>query len=444
MLDKSRAQRIFGLALPIMGGMVSQNILNIVDTAMVSRLENSDAALAAVGLASFAVFMCQSAVLGLATGVQASASRRKGEGRLEETALFLNTALLVLIVVAPLMSLVLVELAPVIFNALIDDSQVVELGVPYFEIRLVGILFVGANFAFRGYWNAVDMARLYMRTIIIMHIANIFLNYVFIFGNFGAPPMGVAGAGLASLLSVILGTCVYVVLGLKHAAPHGFLHRRPHFSEVKTLVKLSLPNSIQQVFFSAGFLATYWIIGQVGTAELAAANVLLNLTMLAILPGLGFGLTSATLVGQALGRGDSSDARRWGFDVTKIAAIIMTTICLPMVFIPDRVIDTFYVLDPDTLNLALWPMRIAGITIVFDAFGMVLMQSLLGAGDTRRVMMVSICNQWVLFLPVAYLIGPVLGYGLVEIWIVQAMYRGFQAFIFSKFWLGDSWSTIRI
>ena len=82
MLDKSRAQRIFGLALPIMGGMVSQNILNIVDTAMVSRLENSDAALAAVGLASFAVFMCQSVVLGLATGVQASASRRKGEGRL--------------------------------------------------------------------------------------------------------------------------------------------------------------------------------------------------------------------------------------------------------------------------------------------------------------------------------------------------------------------------
>ena len=144
------------------------------------------------------MFMCQSVVLGLATGVQASAARRKGEGRLEETALFLNTALLILIVVGPLMSLVLVELAPIIFSALIDDPEVVELGVPYFEIRLLGILFVGANFAFRGYWNAVDMARLYMRTIIIMHAVNIFLNYVFIFGNFGAPPMGVAGAGLAS------------------------------------------------------------------------------------------------------------------------------------------------------------------------------------------------------------------------------------------------------
>ena len=444
MIDRQRTRRILGLALPIMGGMVSQNILNIVDTAMVSRLDNSDAALAAVGLGSFAVFMCQALVLGLATGVQAAASRRKGEGRVDETALFLNTALLVLVVVGPIMSFLLVELAPLIYSCLIDDQAVIELGVPYFEIRLLGIMFVGMNFAFRGYWNAVDLAHLYMRTLIIMHVANIFLNYVFIFGNFGAPALGVTGAGIASVSSVIIGTLVYFSLGLKHATDHGFLHRRPHFSEVKTLVKLSLPNGVQQFFFSGGFLATYWIIGQVGTAELAAANVLLNLTMLALLPGLGFGLTSATLVGQALGRRETGDARQWGFDVTKIAAVVMTTICLPMVFIPELVIKTFYALEPATLEVALWPMRIAGLTIAFDAVGMVLMQSLLGAGDTRRVMMVSICNQWILFLPIAYLVGPILGYGLLTIWGIQALYRGFQAFIFFQFWRGEQWAKIRI
>ena len=444
MLDKLRVNRIFGLALPIMGGMISQNILNIVDGAMVSRLDNSDAALAAVGLGSFAIFMCQALVLGLATGVQAAASRRKGEGRTDETALFLNTALLVLVVVGPILSCVLIYLAPSIYPLLIDDAAVVELGIPYFEVRLVGAMFVGMNYAFRGYWNAVDHAHLYMRTLIIMHATNIFLNYVLIFGNFGAPELGVTGAGLASLASVILGTMVYFFLGFKHARGHGFLHRRPHFSEVKTLVKLSLPNGIQQFFFSGGFLATYWIIGKVGTDELAAANVLLNLTMLALLPGLGFGLTSATLVGQALGQNDPGDARRWGFDVVKLAAIIMTIICLPMVFIPATVISTFYALDADTLALAIGPMRLAGLTIVFDAFGMVLMQSLLGAGDTRRVMMVSIFNQWFLFLPIAYLVGPVMGFGLFEIWSCQAAYRGFQAFVFYRFWCGDGWTKVRI
>jgi len=443
-MDRIRVNRIFGLALPIMGGMASQNILNIVDGAMVSRLDNSDAALAAVGLGSFAVFMCQALVLGLATGVQAAASRRKGEGRTAETALFLNTALLVLVIVGPILSCVLISLAPSIYPLLIDDPAVVALGVPYFEIRLVSTMFVGMNFAFRGYWNAVDHAHLYMRTLIIMHATNIVLNYILIFGNLGAPEMGVTGAAIASLASVVLGTVVYFFLGFKHARSHGFLHRRPHFSEVKALVKLSLPNGIQQFFFSGGFLATYWIIGKVGTEELAAANVLLNLTMLALLSGLGFGLTSATLVGQALGRSDPDDARRWGFDVTKIAAVLMTTICLPMVFIPDSVITTFYVLDADTLALAIWPMRLAGMTIIFDAFGMVLMQSLLGAGDTRRVMMVSICNQWLLFLPVAYLVGPVLGFGLFEIWACQACYRGFQALVFYRFWCGDKWTRVTI
>ncbi|MEM7466210.1 MAG: MATE family efflux transporter, partial [Pseudomonadota bacterium] len=338
----------------------------------------------------------------------------------------------------------LVELAPFIYSCLIDDQAVVDLGVPYFEIRLLGIMFVGMNFAFRGYWNAVDMAYLYMRTIIIMHTANIILNYIFIFGNFGAPALGVSGAAIASLTSVIIGTCVYFLLALKHAGDHGFLHRRPHFSEVRTLVRLSLPNGIQQLFFAGGFLATYWIIGQVGTAELAAANVLLNLTMLALLPGLGFGLTAATLVGQALGRCEPADARRWGFDVVSLAVIVMVTICLPMVLIPELVITTFYVLDPETLALALWPMRIAGLTIAFDAFGMVLMQALLGAGDTRRVMKISICNQWLLFLPIAYIIGPVLGFGLFEIWTLQAVYRGFQAFLFYQLWRGDKWTTVHI
>ena len=89
-MDLVRRNRIFGLALPIIGGMVSQNLLNIVDTAMVGFL--GDAALAAVGLGGFIVFMCQALILGISTGVQSSAARRKGEGKPERAAAILNTA----------------------------------------------------------------------------------------------------------------------------------------------------------------------------------------------------------------------------------------------------------------------------------------------------------------------------------------------------------------
>ena len=91
-MDPVRRNRIVGLALPIIGGMVSQNLLNIVDTAMVGFLGN--AALAAVGLGGFVVFMCQALVLGFSTGVQSTAARKKGAGELDRAAAILNTALL--------------------------------------------------------------------------------------------------------------------------------------------------------------------------------------------------------------------------------------------------------------------------------------------------------------------------------------------------------------
>ena len=160
--------------------MVSQNILNLVDTAMVSRLEDSDAALAAVGYGGFALFLTQAIILGLSTGVQASAARRKGQGRLAETGHFLNAALLIILVVAPPLAVGLWFAVPQIYPYINADPDVVALGAPYLQIRAAGIVFVASNFAFRGYWNAMDMTRLYMLTLVAMHALNIFLNYVLI------------------------------------------------------------------------------------------------------------------------------------------------------------------------------------------------------------------------------------------------------------------------
>ena len=195
-MDASRRRRIFGLALPILGGMVSQNLLNVVDTAMVGFLGNP--ALAAVGLGGFVVFMCQALILGVSTGVQTLAARKKGDGRIDRATKVLNTALLLVPVAAPVFSLGFIQLVEPLYPFVNTDSAVSEQGVPYLEWRLAATVFVGMNFAFRGYWNALDLSRLYMKTLIAMHACNIVLNYVLIFGHFGAPALGVAGAGLAS------------------------------------------------------------------------------------------------------------------------------------------------------------------------------------------------------------------------------------------------------
>ncbi len=441
---KERLQRILNLAMPVIAGMVSQNVLNLVDTAMVSRLPNSNAALAAVGYGGFALFLAQSIILGLSTGVQASAARRKGQGRLAETGHFLNAALLIILLVAPLLTLALHHVIPFLYPYINHDPEVIALGVPYLQIRSAGIIFVAMNFSFRGYWNAVDLTRLYMTTLISMHLLNIVLNYILIFGHFGAPALGVQGAAYASVISLAFGTTIYFWLGARWARGYGFLQRLPGREDIKRLVQLSLPNGVQQMFFSAGFLALFWIIGQVGTAEVAAANVLMNLMLVAYLPGMGFGLAAATLVGQALGRNDAADASRWAWDVVTVALIAMVLIGLPMVLAPETVLTSIYRLSPETLEVALWPLRLVGLSMVFEAVGTILQNALLGAGDARRVMLTSIASQWLLFLPAAYVVGPLLGFGLTALWSLQVVSRCIQAMIFAAYWRGQRWAHIKI
>jgi len=102
-VDPERRRRILALALPIIAAMTSQALLNVVDTAMVGHL--GDAALAAVGLGSFVLFTCQAMILGLSVGVQAIAARRRGEGRLDETAVPLNASLLLILAIGPVLTL---------------------------------------------------------------------------------------------------------------------------------------------------------------------------------------------------------------------------------------------------------------------------------------------------------------------------------------------------
>ena len=440
-LDAPRLQRILALSLPIIGGMVSQNLLNIVDTAMVGFL--GDAALAAVGLGGFLVFACQALILGISTGVQAVAARRKGEGRSDRAVRILNSALVLVLLVAPLFSLVLIQLADTGYPLLNDDPEVIRQGVPYLEYRLAAIVFVGMNFAFRGYWNAMDMSRVYMSTLILMHMSNIVLNYVLIFGHFGFPALGVAGAGIASALSMAIGTITYFVLGFRYARQDGFARGLSTKREFASLLKISLPSGFQQLFFAAGMVAMFTIIGKIGTPELAAANVLITVTLFAILPGLALGIACTTLVGQAMGARNLDDAYQWAFDVGKVTIVLLTVLGLPMILIPDLV-SSIFIHEDSTRELARWPMRLVGLTMPIEAIGFAFMHALLGAGAARPVMMVSIGVQWFLFLPLAFLMGPVLGYGLLAVWLLQGLTRALQSSTFLAIWRSRRWQQIEV
>jgi putative MATE family efflux protein len=439
--DRERRKLVWGIALPIMGGMMSQNILNLVDIGMVGRL--GDAALAATGIGSFTNYLAISFIIGLSAGVQALAARRLGEERHSETAIPLNGGLLLALLMGIPLCLVLIAATPWAFNFLTDDPAVRELGTPYLQVRIASMVAVGMNFSFRGYWSAIHMTGVYLRTLLIMHAINIFLNWVLIFGNLGAPELGVFGAGLATTISLYIGTALYFFFAFRHAVDKGFLHGMPSRSTLWQQFRLSLPSSMQQLFFSAGLVTLVWIIGQIGTAEVAAVNVLMTFHITAILPAFGVALAATTLVGNALGRDDVEDAERWGWNCAAMTFIYGIALSLLLIPLAEPLLGIFLT-NPETRRLAHLPMILWASVIAFDTAGMVLMNALIGAGDTRRSMWISVIWQWAFFLPLTFVVGPVLGLGLIGVWILNGVYRAAQAVNCATQWAGRKWTHVKI
>ncbi len=424
-----------------MGGMLSQSLLNLIDAAMVGSLGSQ--ALAGVGLGSYANFMAVALVMGLGAGVQAMVARRQGEGNTAQAAAPLNEGLLIALLIALPLTLLCWTQADTIIHLLADDPAVVSIGASYFQWRILAIAAVGCNFAFRGYWNGIHRAGMYLQILIIMHLANVLISYGLIFGRFGLPELGAEGSGLGTAIAMLLGSALYFIITWQAGREHGFLRARPHWQGIRAMLRLATPNSLQQFFFASGITMLFWIIAQIGTDELAIAHVLVNLALFLILPGVGLGMAATTLVSHSLGAGKPDEAYHWGWDVARVAVLSLFVMGTPFWLAPHLVLGVF-TQDAQLIALGEWPLRITGIGMGLDATALVLTQALLGAGASRTVMGVNLGSQWLIFLPCAYLVGPVLGGGLLAVWLLQSIYRCLTSVIFAVMWRRRSWINIKL
>ena len=175
----------------------------------------------------------------------------------------------------------------------------------------------------------------------------------------------------------------------------------------------------------------------------AATNILMTFHITGMLPAFGVALAATTLVDNALGKKDVEDASLWGWNCaapTFVYGVVMRLLLIPLA----EPILRVFLTNPETAELAYWPMVLWALMIGFDTAGMVLMNALIGAGDTRRSMWISVIWQWVFFLPVALLVGPVLGFGLLAVWVTNGVYRIGQAVNCAQQWASRKWAHIEI
>lgn len=439
--ETTRRQTILRLALPIIAGMLSQSLLNLIDAALVGSL--GQVPLAGVGIGGYAMFLITAVVFGLSSGVQAQTARRHGEEDWGQRAMALNAGLLIALTIAGPLALLCLWQAPRLLALINQDPAVNAVAVAYFRWRVVSLVPVAMIFCFRGYWNGIQQTGIYLRIILFMHLVNVIASIGLIFGLFGLPAMGAAGAGAGTSLSLFVGLAIWALLSARHATTSGFLAGLPQRLTLLTTLRLATPHSFQQLWFAAGYAVLFWMLGRIDTGSVAVGHVLVNLSLLLILPGVGLGMAAMSLVGQALGRQAHRDAHRWGWEVVHLAWPCLAALALPMALFPDAVLGLF-LHDPALIALGRVPLQLTAAMIVLDAAALVLAQALLGAGANRMVMTATLTMQWLVFLPLAWWVGVVLDHGLLGIWWVQLGYRCLNSAWFAVIWQRRRWLQLPV
>ena len=431
-----------------MMGMMSQVILNIFDAAMVGRLDDSAVALAATGIGSMAFLVVALTFESLGTGTQILASRRWGEKNPGGASRVLLNSLTLTFPLGLILTLLAIGEAFPLVGYLVTNPQVKQLSITYLKIRFLSLFFFLTITSFRGYFDGVGKTRIRMEYMILVVTLNIFLNYLLIFGKWGFPRLEVAGAALASTLSVTAGALYILICALRDSSlqKHPFLRRdNLRFSVIRQIVHLSFPRGMRMFLTFSAFLVLYKIVGTLPcvVSALAATNILLTILSFSFMPGLGIGIAGATLIGQTLGAHKYSAGFHYGWGAARFGALFMGLVGALFIIFP-RFIIFLFTSDRLVVELAFWPLILLGAVQVFNGLGTVLAQCLEGAGAAHWVMWAELFIYWFFLLPLSYFLTISLGWGLVGTWGSVGLTMVVYALVMIAKFNGKSWQKIKV
>jgi MATE family multidrug resistance protein len=446
LLDRRLVREIIPLAVPVVISQMSQTVVGLVDTWMVGRLGVE--ALAATGLSGIAVWMIMGSAGELSTGTQVITAHRHGQGRLAEAALTLRESLVLALGVGLVLWILSHVFAPAYFSRILHESEGALYAdcLGYSRWRIAGILPFLAITSLRGFFTGLGDSREHMRVALLINGANILFNYVFIYGHWGAPAMGVPGAGLASTLATVAGAGVFLwrIRARRVFSAHGMTVFGPvRLPDLRQLIGLSAPAALQTLLSMAGFTVFISLMKFIGTTEVAATNLIITILSVSFMPGFGLGMAASTLIGQNLGAGLPEQARAAGNTAQRLAMILMGTVGLFFVGVPDLLLRAFSE-DAGVLQAGRGPLRLMGLIQVFDALAMTTAGCLRGSGMAVFVAWSEIGVSWLFFIPFTVFCVHVLHSGILLPFAGLALYLVLLAGVLQWQWRRDGWQRRRV
>lgn len=428
---KSDYRAIISLAVPIVIGQLGGIITGITDTLMVGW--HSTYELAASSFVNNVVNAFIITGTGFSFGItpivsEALAQKRHWEiGRWLKNAIVANT-LTALLIVAVLMGIYLN------IERLGQPTELIPIIKPYFAVVMASIPLMMAANAFRQFIESITDAKVSMWILIIGNALNIVGNYLLIYGKCGLPEMGLYGAGLSTLVSRIVMLLMFVVVFVcrRKYAPYrlGFLTSKTQRTMLHKLNTLGWPIGLQQGIEATTFSLTAIMVGWLGSLELAAHQIAITISTVSYTIFLGIGSAVAIRTGFFKGADDWERVRRITVAGLHIGVMTSTLVCLVLCAIRNDASGLF-TSNAEVASIVVALMPILILYQYFDGTQIILANALRGLADVKSIMWISFITNFLIAIPVGYLLGFTCGMGIAGIWIAYP-----AGFLFSDILLG--------
>ena len=401
--DKAFLKTMFMLALPITLQSFITSSLNLVDTMMVGSLQ--EAAISAVGLANKYMFIFTLCLMGVNAGANVFMSQLWGKRDVEGIKTFLGVDITVSFIAIALFGGLAFFSPEAIMKVMSKDPEVMKLGEAYLKIVAPSCLFMGMTQAYSTALRSTEQTRLPMYGSLIGVGLNIVLNWIFIFGKFGMPAMGVQGAALATMIArliemIFVVGMVYITKNkiaahIKEMLNYNLEHMKAYFATSWSVI-------LNELIFSSGSAAYSVAYARISTSASATMQISGTIIDMFFIFLTGVGTASAIMIGNKIGAKEEERAREYASHVGMLTPIIGISLGIGL-WLLAPIVPTWFKIQPETYQDTLRVLRIMALFMPLRAFNAIMIIGVFrGGADTAYSMFVQAGTIILYSVPIAF------------------------------------------
>ncbi|HET9962732.1 MAG TPA: MATE family efflux transporter [Nitrospiraceae bacterium] len=428
---------VMTLALPVTVSSLLQRTEGIVAVFLVGGL--GAVPIAAVGLGQLLAFIATTLVSGLSVGTNVVIAQLWGARRYEDAGQAARHFLGLAVLVSLCMMLSGIGLNRAAMALLGAEPDVIAVALPYSTLIFLVIPFTVFLQVLSSLLQGTGDTRTPMYAMILVNLLHIAVAYPLIYGRWGLPAFGVKGAAVAVGIAEATGTAFL----LYNCRPFLRRSKRLRWDLLRTIWDIGAPVSGERIVQQAGILVYTKIVLIYGTVSYAAHQVGLSIESLSFLPGYGFAIAAATMVGQSIGAGKYTRAKLENWEANRMATFVMAGMGVVFFFFPYALLRAF-TNDESVIDLGTLFLKIVALLQVPLALTMVLAGSLRGAGDTRFIMIATMVGMWTVRVPIAFAVGVWLQLGVFYVWLAMIADWTLRMVLMLWRYRSERWKAIQV